>query len=122
VHPGSRRVDLAAIVAELDRGEVALAVDTGHANMNATAAEETLAAGHRLRTTHVHDNDGRTDTHLPPGLGTIDWAAWLRALDSVGYTGPVMLECIRHLRQQPGSLDETLLRLLDRLASGEAAS
>ncbi len=23
----------------------------------------------RLRTTHVHDNDGRQDTHLPPGLG-----------------------------------------------------
>lgn len=118
VHPGSRMADLAELLAELDRTELALALDTGHANMTATAAEETLAAGALLRTTHVHDNNGQQDNHLPPGLGTVDWDAWVRALDAIGYTGPVMLECIRHLRQYPESLDEALIHLLNRLTTG----
>jgi sugar phosphate isomerase/epimerase len=117
VHPGSRMADLAALLHELDRPELALAIDTGHANLNATAADETLAAGSQLRTTHVHDNNGRQDAHEPPGLGTVDWNAWVNALDAIGYTGPILLECIRHLRTNPESLNEPLLELLDRLTS-----
>ncbi len=68
-----------------------------------------------LRTTHVHDNDGRQDTHLPPGLGTLDWPAWLEALDAIDYRGPILLECIRHLRNDPASLNDALLERLRRL-------
>ncbi len=122
VHPGSRMADLTELIEELDRPELALAIDTGHANMTASAAEETLAAGKRLRTTHVHDNNGKQDAHEPPGLGTVDWDAWVNSLDAIGYTGPIMLECIRHLRTNPDSLNEPLLRLLDRITSGERPS
>jgi sugar phosphate isomerase/epimerase len=120
VHPGSRMADLAALLAELDQPGVALAIDTGHAHMNSTAAQETHAAGARLRTTHVHDNNGRHDVHLPPGEGTIDWPAWSAALDAIAYDGPVMLECIRHLRESPSSLTPALLALLDQLATPAA--
>ena len=41
--------------------------------MTSSAAEETLAAGSLLATTHVHDNNGRQDSHDPPGYGTVDW-------------------------------------------------
>ncbi len=41
-------------------------------------AAETLA-GH-LITTHVHDNDGRSDDHLVPFAGTIDWPTTLMAM------------------------------------------
>jgi sugar phosphate isomerase/epimerase len=112
VHPGSRMTDLFGLLVELDRPELALALDTGHAHITATAATETRAAGRLLRTTHVHDNDGRQDTHLPPGLGTLDWPAWLEALDAVDYRGPIVLECIRHLRNDPESLSENLRGLL----------
>jgi hypothetical protein len=40
---------------------------------------ETRAAASLLKTTHVHDNDGRHDTHLPRGHGTVDWLEWGRA-------------------------------------------
>jgi sugar phosphate isomerase/epimerase len=119
VHPGSRMDDLAALVGRIDRPEVALALDTGHAHISAGAATETHAAGRRLRTTHVHDNDGRQDVHLPPGLGSIDWGDWLRALDAIDYRGPILLECIRHLREVPESLDEALLVRLRRLTGME---
>ena len=115
VFPGSRMADLFDLVAELDQPELALVLDTGHAHITADAASETLAAGSRLRSTHVHDNNGRQDTHLPPGHGTVDWNAWRGALDRIGYEGPIMLECIRHLRKEPECMNESLLALLDLL-------
>jgi sugar phosphate isomerase/epimerase len=115
VHPGSRMADLFDLVAALDLPELALALDTGHAHITADAPAETRAAGRLLRTTHVHDNNGRQDTHLPPGLGTLDWAAWVEALDAVDYRGPILLECVRHLRNDPDSLDHAFLQRLRNL-------
>ena len=45
----------------------------------------------RLRT-HLHDNYGEVDDHLPPGRGTIDWADLFAALAEVGYARPLQLE------------------------------
>lgn len=115
VFPGTRMADLFALLRELGRQELALALDTGHAHIAADVATETIAAGTQLRTTHVHDNNGKQDTHLPPGRGSIDWEAWSQALDRIDYAGPIMLECIRHFHAAPESLDERLARILDRL-------
>lgn len=99
VHPGSRMADLASLVRELDRPELGLTLDVAHAHISADVATETLAAGSFLATTHVHDNDGRRDTHEPPGLGTIDWPSWFDALDAIDYRGPIVLECIKRIRE-----------------------
>ncbi len=117
VHPGNQMADLARIVGEVAHPEVALALDTGHAHIVSSAAQETLATGTDLRTVHVHDNDGRRDIHLPPGHGTVDWPAWRESLDRVGYQGPIMLECIRHLRRFPHCIDDTLLSILRELTA-----
>ena len=115
VHPGSRMADLFDLLADLDHPGLALALDTGHAHITAAAPEETRAAGRLLRTTHVHDNDGRQDSHLPPGLGTLDWPAWVEALDAIDYRGPILLECIRLLRKDPGCPSNDFKQLLKRL-------
>jgi sugar phosphate isomerase/epimerase len=122
VFPGSRMADLFTLLTELDRAELAIALDTGHAHIAADVHPETLAAGSQLRTTHVHDNNGKQDAHLPPGHGTIDWEAWGQALDCVGYNGPVMLECIRHFRAFPDSLDQRLEQILARLTRRSCGS
>lgn len=122
VYPGTRMADLVDLLEELDRPELALTLDTGHAHIAATPVTETLAAGRWLGTTHVHDNDGRRDTHDPPGHGTIDWDAWVAALDVIGYRGPIMLECIRSIRQNPNCLDDPFLARLDRLTNGGRAA
>ena len=107
---------------ELDHPQLALALDTGHANLTASAAEETLAAGSLLATTHVHDNNGRQDSHEPPGHGTVDWAGWGRALDQIGYGGPILLECIRFLRHNRSSYrPEVLAGLVGATARAFAA-
>lgn len=119
VHPGSRMADLRVIVEGLGRGEIGLALDTGHAHIAASSGSETLAAGPLLLTTHVHDNDGRHDVHLPPGQGSIDWGAWVVTLDAVDYQGPIVLECIKHLRDRPASVSADLLERLRRICGLE---
>jgi sugar phosphate isomerase/epimerase len=116
VHPGSRMHDLKEIVGEVGRGEIALALDTGHAHMGDGAGVETRRAGALLGTTHVHDNNARQDVHLPPGEGTIDWSDWVAALDEIEYSGPVMLECIRQIRDNPDCLTRTFLDLIHSIA------
>ena len=110
VHPGSRMADLAGLLRELEHPRLALALDTGHANLTFGVAAETRAAAGLLATTHVHDNDGRHDSHEPPGLGTIDWATWAESLDAIGYEGPIVLECIRALRRDFSGYRPDVLR------------
>jgi sugar phosphate isomerase/epimerase len=116
VHPGSQMAEIAMLVAEVGRVEIGLALDTGHAHLVASAHEETLAAGRALVTTHVHDNRGKKDVHLPPGFGEIQWGDWVDALDEIDYSGPVMLECIRYIRDHPEILTPEFLRLLRAIA------
>lgn len=118
VHPGSRMSDLTKIVADVDRTAVRLALDTGHANLGSSLENETLAAEGFLETTHVHDNDGRADSHLPPGEGTIVWSEFGNSLRTIGYRGPIMLECIRELRRRPENINDTFLALLQQLRGG----
>jgi len=118
VFPGSRMEELAELLGELGSPRLRLAIDTGHANITADAAAETLAAGDLLATTHVHDNNGRSDSHHPPGLGTIDWPSWFAALDAIGYQGPIMLECVKRVREDRASYQREVLAPFIRRRDG----
>ncbi|GAC1463237.1 MAG: hypothetical protein NVSMB9_00460 [Isosphaeraceae bacterium] len=122
VSPGSRMSDLASLIVDLAEPQIALALDTGHANIVAQAHDETAKAGQWLRTTHVHDNDGEYDTHLPPGMGFINWEAWRHSLDSIHYEGPIILECIRHLRSYPETITPAFLAHLNKLTGSDSVS
>jgi sugar phosphate isomerase/epimerase len=50
-----------------------------------------VAAGHLLAI-DVHDNRGRSDEHLVPFDGAIDWPAALTAVQKVGYDGALTFE------------------------------
>jgi len=66
--------------------------DLGHAHkMNGVAAEFELMK-ERIRSTNIHDNDGKTDGHLFPGQGTIDWKQAMGLLRSRPEQYPLLLE------------------------------
>jgi len=68
-------------------------VDTGHANLHNVGVRRFIeAAGQRIMTTHLQDNFGHLDEHLPPGEGTIDWKETIEAFLAVGYGGVFMVE------------------------------
>jgi len=50
------------------------------------------AMNSRLTTVHLADHAPGSPRHLPPGEGALDWHAILRALQTAGYTGPLILE------------------------------
>jgi sugar phosphate isomerase/epimerase len=77
---------------ELDLPNVGICLDVGHAHMMGDLVEAIETVSGSLIATHVHDNHGARDEHLPPFDGTIDWPAALIALQKVGYEGTMMLE------------------------------
>jgi len=73
--------------------------DTGHANMNEGVENAHRLMKSRIRSTHVHDNNGKEDSHLFPLAGeggTIDWTRAMTALKSTEV--PLLLE----LKEVPG--------------------
>jgi sugar phosphate isomerase/epimerase len=74
--------------------------DTGHANMNEGVDTAFRMLKSKIRSTHVHDNNGKDDSHLfplaaiPNGSegGTIDWKRTMTALESLDAAVPLLLE------------------------------
>jgi sugar phosphate isomerase/epimerase len=87
----------------LDAPSVGVCLDFGHAHMDGDVVDAIETVSEHLLTTHVHDNRGRTDEHLVPFDGSIDWPSALTAVQKVGYEGTFLLEVAAH-----GSARDTL--------------
>jgi sugar phosphate isomerase/epimerase len=71
--------------------------DIGHAHMARGVEDQFERMKDRIRSTHLHDNDGASDSHLFPGKGTIDWGKAMELLGSRKNQYPLLLE----LREPP---------------------
>jgi sugar phosphate isomerase/epimerase len=72
--------------------ELGICLDVGHARMMGDVIDAIETCSGHIITTHLHDNRGRTDDHLVPGKGVIDWDAATLAFQKVGYDGAWMFE------------------------------
>lgn len=70
--------------------------------------------GSRIFYVHVADNDGRTNLHLAPGEGTIDWYNFFRALQKHHFEGAVALD-VGRIPPRLGTLEEHLRKGRDYL-------
>lgn len=77
---------------ELELADVGICLDTGHACLMGDPIEAIEACSGHLVTTHLHDNQGRSDDHLVPFEGVIDWEGAVLALQKIGYDGAWMFE------------------------------
>lgn len=88
--------DAAALVRliedELEGLDMGICLDYGHAHLMGDLGDAIETISGHLWTTHVHDNGGRTDDHLVPFAGTIDWDAAMMGTQKIGYDGLLMLE------------------------------
>ena len=48
--------------------------------------------GKRMKTMHIHDNDGNNDSHVCPYMGIGDWERFILALKETGYDGCLNFE------------------------------
>jgi sugar phosphate isomerase/epimerase len=77
---------------EIDAGALGICMDVGHARMMGDVVDAIETCSGHIITTHLHDNRGRSDDHLVPGKGVIDWDATMLAFQKVGYDGVWMFE------------------------------
>jgi len=90
--------------------------DTGHANIGAGVEHEFLLMKDRIRSTHVHDNNGKDDFHLCPLVaegGTIDWKRTMELLRGGEAKYPLALE-LKDRGDDPHLL-ETACQVFSRL-------
>jgi sugar phosphate isomerase/epimerase len=83
---------VALIEEDLDDLDVGICVDVGHAHIMGDLGDAIEHCSGHILTTHLHDNRGKSDDHLAPGQGTIDWPATLMGFQKVGYDGVWMFE------------------------------
>ena len=91
-------------VTHLDLGFV---FDIGHANIGEGVEAAFDIMKDRIRSTHVHDNDGKADKHLFPLLaegGTVDWKRTMSLLRSRPGQFPLLLE-LKEVEGMEHSLD-----------------
>jgi sugar phosphate isomerase/epimerase len=89
------------VESEMDAGELGICLDVGHARMMGEVVDAIETCSGHLVATHLHDNRGRTDDHLVPGQGVVDWDATLLAFQKVGYDGVWMFELAAAADRRP---------------------
>ena len=77
--------------------------DIFHSNMTGSVKKQFELMKPRIRSTHLHDNDGRADSHLFPGKGTIDWSQAMPTIFPEGAQYPLLLEL-----REPDGLENPL--------------
>lgn len=76
----------------LDAGTAGICLDLGHAQLSGDLVDAIETVSEHIALVHAHDNRGRTDDHLLPFDGRIDWPHAMTALQKVGYEGPLVIE------------------------------
>ena len=77
---------------DLEAPHAGICMDFGHAFLGGDVPDAIETSAEHLIATHVHDNHGRSDDHLVPYSGSIDWDAALVTMQKIGYEGTYLLE------------------------------
>lgn len=88
-----------------DAEHVGACYDFGHGNLTPGSHRDKLhLLGRRLQAVHVQDNHGKSDEHLLPLYGSIDWNECMQALADIGWQGDLTFEVQEFGRYLPREL------------------
>ena len=121
-HPvGSDVPRLVQEIAAVGSDKILFLLDTGHAHMTNGIAASMEAAGPHIKYTHVHDNDGKTDTHILPYRGTLPWDALSAGLAKTHYDGVFLLEVFEKAEDLRKLLNDGWKAKIQSILSGRTA-
>jgi len=83
---------ISELMKEYSRDYLGICYDSGHGNMGGKGLDRLAKLADRLKSVHLHDNNGFDDQHKPLFSGTIDWKKLASVISSSGYSGPLTLE------------------------------
>jgi len=72
-----------------------MVMDVGHANTTKGIEQFFQRQGSRIVHLHVHDNNGKADTHNKIGDGTVPWKVVTSQLANSGFDGDVIVESVK---------------------------
>jgi len=73
---------------------IGLALDVGHSNINGQTEQFLKTFADKIVHIHAHDNDGRDDSHLGIGYGTVNWHRFVSLLRNISYNKVVIVESV----------------------------
>jgi len=89
---GERLSDFTYLFSQIDSSLIGFTLDVEHSHIMGDTETYLEHFKHRLIHTHIHDTNGKTDGHLPPGEGTVLWQKFFQRLKEVNYNGPLVME------------------------------
>ena len=100
---------LRELIDQVGESNLGICLDTGHAYMCGVHLREAiLEAGNLLINTHLNDNFGLYELHLPPGIGTINWLEVIAALDKISYPNPMIFEAGIKIGKPPVPFEDVI--------------
>ena len=107
---------LCELVDRIDRPNVGICWDTGHAHLAGQDQPEAIRLmKRRLHALHIADNMGVNDDHTMPFVGSIDWFPIAQALRETDYDGDFTFESHNFIRRMPEACKADALRLMYRV-------
>jgi len=102
----SRADEFCEYIDKIDSKWITGCLDLGHvALINADLNEFARKMGkERLKSLHVHDNDGIRDLHVMPYTQRIDFDGFAKTLGEIGYEGDITFEASNFLKKFPDEL------------------
>ena len=88
-------------------------LDTGHLLLVGKDIQSAmLTLGDRIEAFHIHDNDGRSDQHLAPYMGVLDWDRFVQGLRAIHYGKTLSFETFNVWNVVDKELCPELLRFI----------
>lgn len=108
----SHAAELVALIDVWGDSRVGACWDFGHANFLYKDQRPALRKiGKRLKATHVNDNYGKSDEHMFPFHGSVDWHSIMPVLVEIGYEGDFTYETHKEFIRLPEALKDPLAKI-----------
>ncbi|MBS7636263.1 sugar phosphate isomerase/epimerase [Candidatus Bathyarchaeota archaeon] len=78
---------------------IGLALDIGHSNINGQTEHFLRTFADKIVHIHAHDNDGKDDSHLGIGYGTVNWQKFASLLREISYDKAVIVESVEKVTE-----------------------
>ncbi len=89
---GDKAEDLKEILETFPSPYLGVCLDVGHAHLTEGIEEFFTILKEKIVTTHIHDNNGNEDLHLPPPYGTICWNKLIQKWEEEKVSFPLIIE------------------------------
>jgi len=118
----ARPAHLVEILSSGHLTDIGVCLDVGHAHLGEGIPAAFAVLRDRIRSSHLHDNNGDKDTHLWPGDGSIDWDQTLGDLKSAPQTPAGVLEIHYNLSESADTIAEKAKKAFENMDKPEKAS